>query len=86
MGSDTSQDEDAFTLGGAEEATAHAKAGRKQLQAKMVVQLTSTDSECAERVMRVWETMLSTTLKDKTSEFNTLEEYLDFRIVDTGAP
>lgn len=80
------QDGDAFTLGGAEEATAHVKAGRKQLQAKMAVQLASMDSECAERVMRVWKTMLSTTLEDKSNNFNTLEEYLDFRIVDTGAP
>lgn len=48
--------------------------------------LTSTDEACAERVMDVWKTMLSTTLKDKSKEFTTLEEYLDFRIIDTGAP
>lgn len=48
--------------------------------------LTTTDKVCAERVMDVWKTMLSTTLKDKTKRFANLEEYLDFRIIDTGAP
>jgi hypothetical protein len=62
------------------------KEGRKQIQAKMMLGLTSTDEACAERVMDVWKTMLSTTLKDKSKEFTTLEEYLDFRIIDTGAP
>jgi hypothetical protein len=62
------------------------KEGRTQIQAKMMLGLTSTDKVCAERVMRVWKTMLSTTLKDKAKDFTTLEEYLDFRIVDTGAP
>lgn len=30
--------------------------------------------------------MLSTTLRDKLKDFTTLDEYLDFRIIDTGAP
>lgn len=52
----------------------------------MMVQLMSTDKICAQRVTKVWETMLETTLRDKASSFASIEEYLDFRIVDTGAP
>jgi hypothetical protein len=51
-----------------------------------MLQLTSTDKVCAERVMDVWRTMLATTRADKCKDFATLGEYLDFRIVDTGAP
>jgi hypothetical protein len=73
-------------MGDAETSSSDVKVKRKQLQAKMMFRLTSTDERCAERVLKVWKTMLSTTLKDKTKTFNTLEEYLKFRIVDTGAP
>jgi hypothetical protein len=52
----------------------------------MVLELTTTDKKCAERVMDVWKTMISTTLRDKEKHFSSLEEYVDFRIVDTGAP
>jgi hypothetical protein len=30
--------------------------------------------------------MLSTTLRDKAKDFSDLDEYIDFRIIDTGAP
>jgi hypothetical protein len=59
---------------------------RQQMQAKMVLQLMNTDEVCTERVMGVWKTMISTTLRDKDKEFSSLDEYVDFRIVDTGAP
>jgi hypothetical protein len=36
--------------------------------------------------MEAWKTMLSTTLRDKSKDFADLDEYLDFRIIDTGAP
>ncbi|KAL2021599.1 hypothetical protein VTK56DRAFT_6952 [Thermocarpiscus australiensis] len=76
---------DAFTLGEQESTRSNVKSGRKQIQAKMMLQLTATDRKCAERVMDVWTTMLSTTLKDKARNFKDLEDYLDFRIIDTGA-
>lgn len=69
-----------------ESAEAAVKAGRKQIQAKMMLQLSATDKTCAERIMKVWKTMLSTTLDEKARDFDSLEEYLDFRIVDIGAP
>jgi hypothetical protein len=79
-------DGDEWSLGDQESRKAAVKEGRKQIQAKMMLGLTSTDKACAERVMEVWKTMLSTTLRDKSKDFATLEEYLDFRIIDTGAP
>ncbi|KAK4164713.1 isoprenoid synthase domain-containing protein [Cladorrhinum sp. PSN259] len=82
----SAHDGDAFSLGERESTRADMKSGRKQLQAKMMLQLLSTDKVCAERVLDVWKTMLSTTREDKFRDFSTLEEYLDFRIVDTGAP
>jgi hypothetical protein len=60
--------------------------GREQIQAKMILKLTSTDKECAERVLKIWKTMISTTLRDKDKKFRSIEEYVDFRIIDTGAP
>ncbi|KAF2202999.1 geranylgeranyl pyrophosphate synthase [Delitschia confertaspora ATCC 74209] len=60
--------------------------GKKNIQAKIMLLLSQTDKECTKRVMQVWEEMLSTTLKDKNKAFRSLKEYVDFRIVDTGAP
>lgn len=77
------KDNDAFRLGDME---TNAKLGRKQIQAKMMLQLTQTDPVCAKRVMGVWQQMLETTIKDKSKSFANLEEYLEFRIIDTGAP
>ena len=34
--------------------------------------------------MNVWKTMLSRTLRDKTKDFANLEEYIEFRSIDTG--
>jgi hypothetical protein len=77
---------DEFSLGEREMATTNVKTGRKQIQAKMMLQLNATDKACAARVMDAWKTMLSTTLRDKARDFVDLEDYLDFRIIDTGAP
>jgi hypothetical protein len=60
--------------------------GKKQIQAKMMLQLLSTDKECAEKVINVWQVMLSTTRAQKNRDFESLEDYVEFRIVDTGAP
>lgn len=58
--------------------------GRIQIQAKIMTQLTSTNKACTERVKRVWGEMLTTTSRDKDGEFSSLEEYVDFRVVDAG--
>jgi hypothetical protein len=74
-----------FGLGEAEKQKGF-RSGRKQMQSKMILQLMRTDKACAQRVMNTWTTMLLTTLKHKSDTFSSLEEYLDFRITDTGAP
>lgn len=53
---------------------------------KMFYQLMEIDKACADRVKRVWKEMLETTKCDQGKKFTSLEEYVDFRIVDTGAP
>ncbi|KAL4961087.1 bifunctional terpene synthase/polyprenyl synthetase family protein [Aspergillus stella-maris] len=61
--------------------------GTKQIQSKMLLELLSIDAPCAEVVINSWKEMISTTAKqDKTRVFNNLEEYVDYRIIDTGAP
>jgi uncharacterized FlaG/YvyC family protein len=60
--------------------------GKKQIKSKMMLQLASTDKAASDRVMRVWEEMLATTVRDQNKNFSSLEEYVEFRIVDTGAP
>ncbi|KAL4758128.1 isoprenoid synthase domain-containing protein [Aspergillus foveolatus] len=61
--------------------------GTKQIQSKMLLELLSIDAPCAEVVIDSWKTMISTTAKqDKNRVFRNLDEYIDFRIVDTGAP
>lgn len=52
----------------------------------MMLKLFSTDEQCAQRVKRVWKEMINTTLRCKDDSFNTLEDYVNFRIIDTGAP
>ncbi|KAF1941380.1 terpenoid synthase [Clathrospora elynae] len=61
--------------------------GKTFIQAQMIAQLAAADSDqaCSKRIMRTWQTMLTTTLHGKDKAFTSLDEYLDFRIVDTGA-
>lgn len=51
-----------------------------------MIQLNSTDKVCAQRVKYAWATQIATALRDKKREFTSLEEYVEFRNVDTGAP
>ncbi|KAL4816983.1 isoprenoid synthase domain-containing protein [Aspergillus spinulosporus] len=60
---------------------------RLTIQSKMLLELLSIDAPCAEVVINSWKTMISTTAKqDKKRVFGSLDEYVDFRIVDMGAP
>jgi ophiobolin F synthase len=53
----------------------------------MIMELLSIDKPCAEVVIDAWKTMIATTAKlDKTRVFSNLEEYVPYRIIDTGAP
>ena len=61
--------------------------GSKQIQSKMMLELLSVDPECANAAIDAWRVMVDTTSKrDKTIPFTNMEDYLDYRIVDTGAP
>ena len=61
--------------------------GTKQLHSKMLLGLMEIDEACAKVVIEAWKTMVATTAKlDKARMFRDLEEYVEFRIVDTGAP
>lgn len=61
--------------------------GTKQIQAKMILELMAIDAECAEVVIDAWRTMVATTTKrDKTRLFKNMDEYVNYRIIDTGAP
>ncbi|KFA70092.1 Atr13 [Stachybotrys chlorohalonatus IBT 40285] len=77
-------DTDAFGLGTADQ-DAKARDGRKQIQAKMMYLLETTDKACAKHLQKVWSNMLVTTIQHKSRDFETLKEYIDFRIRDCGA-
>jgi hypothetical protein len=49
-------------------------------------QLIQRDEVCAKRVAKVWKEMIATTIREKSVNFKSIEEYLEFRMVDTGAP
>ncbi|KAF4231839.1 hypothetical protein CNMCM6457_005138 [Aspergillus fumigatiaffinis] len=66
--------------------TVRSTLGTKQIQSKMIMGLLSIDRLCAEVVIDAWKTMIATTAKlDKTRPFWNLEEYVDYRNIDTGA-
>ena len=48
--------------------------------------LLQTDEICAKRIAKVWKEMIATTMRDKRVDFQSIEDYLEFRMVDTGAP
>ncbi|KAE8369819.1 isoprenoid synthase domain-containing protein [Aspergillus caelatus] len=67
--------------------TVRSVSGTKQIQSKMMLELLSIDPVCAEVVLDAWKTMIATTAKhDKAKPFSNMEEYVDYRIIDTGAP
>lgn len=78
---------DNLALDETEYRTVRSITGTKQIQSKMLLELLSIDAPCAEVVIEAWKTMISTTTKqDKSRPFENLEDYVDYRIVDTGAP
>ncbi|KAL3457458.1 isoprenoid synthase domain-containing protein [Aspergillus heterothallicus] len=80
-------DTDNIALDETEYRTVRSILGTKQIQSKMLLELLAVDAPCAEVVINSWKEMISTTAKqDKTRAFDNLEEYVDYRIIDTGAP
>jgi hypothetical protein len=53
----------------------------------MLLELLSIDKTCAEVVIEAWKKMVATTAsRDKSCIFENIEDYVEYRIVDTGAP
>ncbi|KAJ9663560.1 hypothetical protein H2198_000826 [Neophaeococcomyces mojaviensis] len=61
--------------------------GSKQIQSRVMLELMSIDPVCAQVCVDAWKVMADTTSKrDKNIPFSSMEEYLEYRIIDTGAP
>lgn len=58
--------------------------GRSQLQAKLMLQLMAIDRERAITLMKSWEALVETCGRQRASHFNTLEEYIPYRLMDVG--
>ncbi|KAJ5586656.1 isoprenoid synthase domain-containing protein [Penicillium hetheringtonii] len=53
----------------------------------MLLELLAVDKPCAEVFIDSWKEMVATTAsRDKSCLFATLDDYVDYRIIDTGAP
>jgi len=78
---------DHLVLNKSEYRTVRSTTGTKQIQSKMLLELLAIDKPCAEVVIRSWKEMVATTAsRDKSCIFNNIEEYVEYRIIDTGAP
>ncbi|KAJ6104679.1 isoprenoid synthase domain-containing protein [Penicillium sp. IBT 18751x] len=78
---------DNIALNETEYRTVRSTTGTKQIQSKMLLELLSIDKLCAEVVISSWKEMVATTAsRDKSCIFDTIEDYVDYRIIDTGAP
>ncbi|KAE8853025.1 hypothetical protein PTNB73_10212 [Pyrenophora teres f. teres] len=60
--------------------------GRAHIQVKMLTQLASIDNRCAGRVKQTLGEMSAVIKRDKDKHFESMERYLDFRMVDSAAP
>lgn len=78
---------DNIALSETENRTVRSTTGTKQIQSKLLLELLSIDKPCAEVVIASWKEMVATTAsRDKSCIFDTIEDYVDYRIIDTGAP
>ncbi|KAG5779560.1 hypothetical protein H9Q73_006783 [Fusarium xylarioides] len=59
---------------------------RRQLQAKMVMELMEVDKEQAKEALRLWKEMSEVFVQIRDMKFTVLEDYLKFRVVDAGCP
>nr|USS30769.1 BFT [Nectria nigrescens] len=59
---------------------------RRQLQAKMVMELIETDKKQAKECLRLWREMSHVFVQIRDMQFTELNDYLKFRVVDAGCP
>lgn len=63
--------------------TVRSATGTKQIQSKMLLELQAVDNPCAEVSIDSWKEMVATTAsRDKSCLFTTLDEYVDYRIIE----
>ncbi|KAF5246881.1 hypothetical protein FAUST_1066 [Fusarium austroamericanum] len=68
------------------ESEAQAEAGLRLLYERCISRLLQVDEVCAKRIAKTWKNAIETTTKDKNVDFQSIENYLEFRMIDTGAP
>ncbi|KAJ4007490.1 geranylgeranyl pyrophosphate synthetase [Fusarium irregulare] len=59
---------------------------RRQLQAKMVMELMEVDKEQAKETLRLWKEMSDVFVQIRDMKFTVLDDYLKFRVIDAGCP
>lgn len=59
---------------------------RRQLQAKMVMELMEVDKEQAKKCLRLWKEMSDVFVQIRDMNFTVLDDYLKVRAVDAGCP
>ncbi|EKJ68362.1 hypothetical protein FPSE_11370 [Fusarium pseudograminearum CS3096] len=67
------------------ESEAQAEAGLRLLYERCISQLLQTDEVCAKRIAKTWKDAINTTTEDKDVDFKSIKDYLEFRMIDTGA-
>lgn len=75
-----------LTLDGKVSAGSKDHVTRRQLQAKMVMELMEMDKEQAKKCLRLWKEMSDVFVEIRDMDFATLDYYLKFRVVDAGCP
>ena len=59
---------------------------RRQLQAKMVMELMEVDNTKAKECLRLWKEMSDVFVQIRDLKFTVLDDYLKYRVVDAGCP
>lgn len=61
--------------------------GATQMQSKIILDLFKLDEPCGQRILDMWKLGMTTTREmESRRRFQSFEEYLPFRSLDTGAP
>lgn len=62
-----------------------ARAGKKRIQSQLFLEMLSIDPECAKTTMKAWARFVEVGSSRKhETRFQTLDEYLPYRIMDVG--
>lgn len=59
---------------------------RRQLHAKMIMELMEVDKDQAAECLRLWKEMSDVFVQIRDMKFTVLDTYLKYRVVDAGCP